>query len=104
MTTYGPRHARRTDDNHSETTRALRDVPGVYVQDVSRAGGLGFDLIVSYQDSPPHLVEIKRPKDPAPLSPSEQRARAHWGKWWIVATSAVDVLERIGAIENQETQ
>ena len=41
MTTYGPRHARRTDDNHSEITRALRDVHGVYVQDVSRAGGRG---------------------------------------------------------------
>lgn len=104
MTAYGPRHARRNDANHSEIARALRDVPGVYVQDVSRAGGLGFDLIVSYQDGPPYLVEIKRTGKPSALTASEQRARAHWGRWWIVTTSAVDVLVHIGAIEYQEAQ
>jgi len=100
----GPRYARRNDDNHSQIGRDLKSVPGVYCQDVSRAAGLGFDFIVSYQDGPPYLVEIKRPTDPAPLTASEQRAKAHWGQWWVEATSAVDVLAHIGAIESQEAQ
>lgn len=97
-----PAYARRVDDNHGEIRDTLKDTPGVYCRDVARSSGLGFDLIVSYQDGPPYFVEIKRAKDPSKLTASERRAKDHWGRWWIEATSAIDVLAHIGAIEQQE--
>lgn len=99
--TTGPRYKRRKDTNHNELAAQLADVPGVFVQDVSRFPSLGFDLIVTYQAARPNfilLVEIKRERDPAPLSPAEQRARAHLGENWIEARTVEDVLRRLGVM------
>ena len=100
--TTGPRYKRKTDSNHATIVQQLTSTPGVFVQDVSRFPGLGWDLIVTYQAARPNfilLVEIKREKDPAPLSPAEERARAHLGENWIEARTVEDVLKRLGAIQ-----
>jgi hypothetical protein len=105
MSGTGPKYKRRKDGNHNTLAAQLADVPGVFVQDVSRFPGLGFDLIVTCHSRRPGfllLVEIKREKDPAPLSPSEQRARAALGENWIEANSIEPILARLGLIESQE--
>lgn len=105
MTSTGPRYRRRKDDNHNTLAGQLADVPGVFVQDVSRYPGLGFDLIVTCQSRRPGFilfVEIKREKDPARLSAAELRARAHLGDNWIEAQTVEPVLTRLGLIESQE--
>lgn len=58
MTNYGPRRTRRTDGNHAAIRDALRDVPGVYCQDVSAVAGLGFDLLCNVRGGPPAGVAI----------------------------------------------
>jgi len=98
MTTYGPRRARRTDDNHSEIRDALRGVPGVYCQDVSAVAGLGFDLLCNVRGGPPVCLEVKRADTRHDLTDSEQRARDHWGAAWHVVTSLDAALLALGAI------
>ena len=73
-------YARKVDVNHGTIRDLLRKVPGVYVQDVSAAAGLGYDLIVRYQYGPPHLFEIKQPK--AKLTESESKAARAYGDYW----------------------
>jgi hypothetical protein len=97
MSKSGPRYARRTDDNHAEIRDDLRDVPGVYCKDVSGVPNLGFDLIVNFRGGRPLFVEVKRPNDPAPLTPAECRARDHWGSYWIVVDNLEGVLTALGA-------
>lgn len=95
----GPRYARRKDTNHPTLMQQLMDVSGVFVMDVSRYPGLGFDLLVTCHSRRPGfilLVEIKREKDPAPLSDSEKRARATLGDNWIEAQTIEPILQRLG--------
>ena len=105
MTTTGPRYRRRKDGNHPTLMRQLMDVPGVFVQDVSRFPGLGFDLIVTCHSRRPGfilLVEIKREKDPSALTESELRARASLGENWLEASTIEPILERLRLVEPQE--
>ncbi len=99
-----PAYARRTDDNHAEIRDALRQIPGVYCQDVSAASGLGFDLLCNFRGGPPVFLEVKRPKDPKPLSESERRARDHWGTYWHEIKTLDEALAALGVIDPQETQ
>lgn len=104
MSGTGPKYARRKDTNHPALMGQLMDVPGVFVQDVSRYPGLGFDLIVTCHSRRPGFVlfvEIKREKDPAPISPAEQRARAALGENWIEAATIEPVLRRLKLIEEE---
>lgn len=98
MSDYGPRRARRTDDNHAEIRDDLRDVPGVYCQDVSAAVGLGFDLLCNWRGGPPMFLEVKRPDKRHELTDSEKRARDHWGDAWHVVTTTDEALRALGAI------
>ena len=98
MTNYGPRRARRTDDNHAAIRDALRGVPGVYCQDVSAVAGLGFDLLCNVRGGPPVFLEVKRPASRADLTDSECRARDHWGAAWHVVTTLDEALAALGAI------
>lgn len=105
MTGTGPKYARRKDGNHNELAAQLADVPGVYVKDVSRYPGLGYDLIVKCEARRPSfvlLVEIKREKDPSALTESEQRARAALGENWIEANRIEPILARLGLIEDTQ--
>jgi hypothetical protein len=97
MTGQGPRRARRTDDNHAEIRDALRDVPGVYCQDVSAVAGLGFDLLCNFRGGPPVFIEVKQPATRNDLTESEKRARSHWGTTWHVVTSLEEALAALGA-------
>lgn len=98
MSDYGPRRARRTDDNHAEIRDALRDVPGVYCHDVSAVAGLGFDLLCNFRGGPPVFIEVKRPATRNDLTDSERRARDHWGDVWRVVTDVDEALRALGAI------
>jgi hypothetical protein len=97
MTGKGPRHARRTDDNHSEIRDALRDVPGVYCHDVSAVAGLGFDLLCNFRGGAPVFLEVKQPATRNDLTKSERKARDHWGDAWHVVTSLEEALRALGA-------
>lgn len=74
-------YARKVDTNHGFIRDLLRKVPGVYVQDVSAAAGLGYDLIVRYQLGPPHLFEIKGDAK-SKLTESESKAARAFGDYW----------------------
>lgn len=87
------RHARKVDGNHAAIRDGLRRVPGVYVQDVAAAPGLGFDLIARYQDGPPLFLEIK---NGSPLTDSEKRARARYGQYWHAVTTFDEALFVLG--------
>ena len=93
----GPRRARKPDENHAEIRDALRDVPGLYVQDVAALSSLGFDLLCNYRGGPPVFLEVKRPKDPSPLTDNERKARDHWGGYWREVATLEEALEALEA-------
>jgi hypothetical protein len=88
-------YARKIDGNHAEVRDALRGVPGVRVKDVSMHAALGFDLIVVYQDGPPHLLEVK-PPGRVKLTDSERGARAMYGDFWHCVQTFEDGLRALG--------
>ena len=87
------RSARKVDGNHGEIRDSLRRIPGVRVQDVSAASGLGFDLIARYQDAPPLFLEVKNGSG---LTDSEKRARAMYGEYWHRVTTFEEALAALG--------
>ena len=87
------RYARKVDNNHAEIRDMLRRIPGVYIQDVSAASGLGFDLIARYQERPPMFLEIK---NGSRLTDSEKRARAQYGAYWRQVTTFEEALAALG--------
>lgn len=89
------RYAAKTDTNHADVRDRLRRVPGMVVIDVSMYPGFGCDLLVGYQNGPPHLVEVKAsPKDK--LTESEKKLQAKMGDYWIRAERYEDVLAHYG--------
>lgn len=89
------RYAKKVDGNHAEIRDNLRAIPGVYVQDVAAAAGLGFDLIVRYQDAPPVFMELKAgPKEP--LTDSERRASKRFAGYWYRVESFEAALAVLG--------
>lgn len=89
------RYARKVDGNHAEIRDLLRAIPGMYVQDVSAATGLGFDLIARWQDRPPVFLEIKAgPKEA--LTDSERRASKRYTGYWYRVDSFEAALAAFG--------
>lgn len=95
MTNYGPRRARRTDDNHAAIRDGLRDAFGTdAVQDVSMYAGLGFDLIACVRGRVTFL-EVKPPRKAARLTDSEVSARLRYGERWRVVATLDEALEAV---------
>ena len=88
-------YARRTDANQPDIVAQLRRVPGMTVQAVSDCAGLGFDIIVRYQNGPPLLMEIKVNRS-AKLTVSEQMARKTYGPFWARVHDINDALTALG--------
>lgn len=88
------RRASRTDANHAEIVKALRDI-GASVRDTS-AVGCGFpDLVVGMRGRN-WLLEIKDGNKP----PSQQRLtdaqidfKATWRGHWAVVRSAIEAID-----------
>ena len=89
------RYARKVDTNHAELRDQLRAIPGVKVLDTASMSGLGCDLLVFYQDTPPLMVEVKAGAK-QPLTDSERRLKGLAGRYWIRATGLEDVLRALG--------
>lgn len=87
--------ARRIDGNQRDIVDRLRRVPGVQVQIVSDCAGLGFDLIVRYQNRAPMLMEVKA-DDRSRLTVSEQAARKRYAPYWARVTTFEEALEALG--------
>lgn len=86
---------RRIDGNQPDIVAKLRRVPGVYIHIVSDCAGIGFDLIVRYQERAPMLLEIKSTSR-SPLTASEKSARRAYGPYWCRVESFEQALEAIG--------
>lgn len=89
------RYANKVDVNHAEIRDALRDIPGVTVQDVASCGGLGFDLIARYQNRPPVFLEIKADATKK-LTVSESAAKKMYGYYWWRIETLDDALTALG--------
>lgn len=92
------RYAAKVDANHGEIRDFLRAIPGIGkrgVKDVSGMSKLGCDLIVRYQDGPPHFLEIKAgPKDK--LTDSEAGLKAMMEGYWHRVETLDDALAVFG--------
>lgn len=89
------RHAAKTDTNHAEIRDTLRAIPGMKLLDTSGMSGLGCDLLCSWQDGPPTMLEIKsHPKKP--LTDSERRARSLFSGYWHRVETFEDALRVFG--------
>src|SRR3990172_4991298 len=92
------RRRARTDENQAAYVRALRQIPGVSVLDLSRLGQGAPDLAVGY-DGRTTLVELKNPAMPPSarkLTPDEERFRDGWTGSYLTTTDLSEILEAIG--------
>jgi len=92
------RRRARTDENQAAYVRALRQIPGVSVLDLSRLGQGAPDLAVGY-DGRTTLVELKNPAMPPSarrLTPDEERFRDGWTGSYLITTDLSEILEAIG--------
>jgi hypothetical protein len=89
------RYAKKVDNNHADIRDLLKAVPGMKLLDTSSMAGLGCDLLCSWQDGPPTMLEIKtHPKKP--LTDSECRARALFAGYWHRVETIDDALRVFG--------
>ncbi len=96
------RRAARTDRNHAEIVKALRQA-GCGVVDLSAVGNGVPDLLVHPPTFPACrmavLLEIKDPKQPPnkrKLKPSQVKFHAEWKGWVHVVTSTDEALAAVG--------
>ena len=80
------RRAARTDSNHAEIVKVLRQC-GMAVQDLSACGGGVPDLLVGWRGMN-MLLEIKRPN--APPSKQLTQAQTNWHETWPGALAVVE--------------
>lgn len=91
----------RRDANHAAIRDALRDIPGVDVEDTADLGNGFPDLVVGWSRHPDRawLFEVKDPSKPPSarqLTPKEEAFRARWPGHYAVVLTLEDCLREMG--------
>ena len=96
------RRAAKTDANHGEIVKALRDA-GCGVLDLSKVGNGCPDLLVHPPSFPAArmavLMEIKdgaKPASARKLTKDQEKFHAGWKGWLIIVTSPAEALAAMG--------
>ena len=94
------KYATRHDANHTPITDAYRKA-GVWFRSVSRALGLGCDLLARHVEGYVVLIEVKdgeKPPSARKLTPAEESLQRAFPMFYKVVCTPEDALQAVGLL------